>query len=204
MNIDNLKFNDKGLIPCIAQDARTRKVLMLAYMNKESLALTEETGSMHYYSRSREQLWKKGETSGHVQQVVSLAYDCDGDTILAQVIQTGAACHTGEYSCFFNELLGEQPESEGAEIIDELYDVVDDRKRNPKEGSYTNYLYDKGLDKILKKVGEEATEVVIAAKNEDKDEVVYEMGDLLYHLIVLMREKEISPSELFAELRGRR
>ena len=166
MNIDNLKFNDKGLIPCIAQDARTRKVLMLAYMNKESLALTEETGYMHYYSRSREQLWKKGETSGHVQQVVSLAYDCDGDTILAQVIQTGAACHTGEYSCFFNELLGEQPESEGAEIIDELYDVVDDRKRNPKEGSYTNYLYDKGLDKILKKVGEEATEVVIAAKNE--------------------------------------
>ena len=204
MNIDNLKFNDKGLIPCIDQDARTRKVLMLAYMNKESLALTEETGYMHYYSRSREQLWKKGETSGHVQQVVSLAYDCDGDTILAQVIQTGAACHTGEYSCFFNELLGEQPESEGAEIIDELYDVVDDRKRNPKEGSYTNYLYDKGLDKILKKVGEEATEVVIAAKNEDKDEVVYEMGDLLYHLIVLMREKEISPSELFAELRGRR
>ncbi|MFQ9177234.1 MAG: bifunctional phosphoribosyl-AMP cyclohydrolase/phosphoribosyl-ATP diphosphatase HisIE [Christensenellaceae bacterium] len=204
MNIDNLKFNDKGLIPCIAQDARTRKVLMLAYMNKESLALTEETGYMHYYSRSREQLWKKGETSGHVQQVVSLAYDCDGDTILAQVIQTGAACHTGEYSCFFNELLGEQPESEGAEIIDELYDVVDDRKRNPKEGSYTNYLYDKGLDKILKKVGEEATEVVIAAKNEDKEEVVYEMGDLLYHLIVLMREKEISPSELFAELRGRR
>lgn len=204
MNIDNLKFNDKGLIPCIAQDARTRKVLMLAYMNKESLALTEETGYMHYYSRSREQLWKKGETSGHVQQVVSLAYDCDGDTILAQVIQTGAACHTGEYSCFFNELLGEQPESEGAEIIDELYDVVDDRKRNPKEGSYTNYLYDKGLDKILKKVGEEATEVVIAAKNEDKDEVVYEMGDLLYHLIVLMREEEISPSELFAELRGRR
>ncbi len=204
MNIDNLKFNDKGLIPCIAQDARTRKVLMLAYMNKESLALTEETVYMHYYSRSREQLWKKGETSGHVQQVVSLAYDCDGDTILAQVIQTGAACHTGEYSCFFNELLGEQPESEGAEIIDELYDVVDDRKRNPKEGSYTNYLYDKGLDKILKKVGEEATEVVIAAKNEDKDEVVYEMGDLLYHLIVLMREKEISPSELFAELRGRR
>lgn len=204
MNIDNLKFNDKGLIPCIAQDARTRKVLMLAYMNKESLALTEETGYMHYYSRSREQLWKKGETSGHVQQVVSLAYDCDGDTILAQVIQTGAACHTGEYSCFFNELLGEQPESEGAETIDELYDVVDDRKRNPKEGSYTNYLYDKGLDKILKKVGEEATEVVIAAKNEDKDEVVYEMGDLLYHLIVLMREKEISPSELFAELRGRR
>ena len=139
-----------------------------------------------------------------MQKVVSLAYDCDGDTILAQVIQTGAACHTGEYSCFFNELLGEQPESEGAEIIDELYDVVDDRKRNPKEGSYTNYLYDKGLDKILKKVGEEATEVVIAAKNEDKDEVVYEMGDLLYHLIVLMREKEISPSELFAELRGRR
>ena len=204
MNIDNLKFNDKGLIPCIAQDARTRKVLMLAYMNKESLALTEETGYMHYYSRSRELLWKKGETSGHVQQVVSLAYDCDGDTILAQVIQTGAACHTGEYSRFFNELLGEQPESEGAEIIDELYDVVDDRKRNPKEGSYTNYLYDKGLDKILKKVGEEATEVVIAAKNEDKDEVVYEMGDLLYHLIVLMREKEISPSELFAELRGRR
>ena len=204
MNIDNLKFNDKGLIPCIAQDARTRKVLMLAYMNKESLALTEETGYMHYYSRSREQLWKKGETSGHVQQVVSLAYDCDGDTILAQVIQTGAACHTGEYSCFFNELLGEQPESEGAEIIDELYDVVDAGKRNPKEGSYTNYLYDKGLDKILKKVGEEATEVVIAAKNEDKDEVVYEMGDLLYHLIVLMREKEISPSELFAELRGRR
>lgn len=204
MNIENLKFDEKGLIPCVTQDARTRKVLMLAYMNEESLRLTEDTGYMHYYSRSRAQLWKKGETSGHVQQVVSLAYDCDGDAILASVIQTGAACHTGEYSCFFNELMGEQAQSEGAGIIDELFDVVDDRKRNPKEGSYTNYLYDKGLDKILKKVGEEATEVVIAAKGEDKSETVYEIGDLMYHLIVLMREKEISPAELFAELRGRR
>lgn len=204
MNIENLKFDEKGLIPCVTQDARTRKVLMLAYMNEESLRLTEDTGYMHYYSRSRAQLWKKGETSGHVQQVVSLAYDCDGDAILANVIQTGAACHTGEYSCFFNELMGEQAQSEGAGIIDELFDVVDDRKRNPKEGSYTNYLYDKGLDKILKKVGEEATEVVIAAKGEDKSETVYEIGDLMYHLIVLMREKEISPAELFTELRGRR
>ncbi len=200
---DDIKFDEKELVPIVVQDADTNAVLMLAYMNKEALEATLKTGMMTYYSRSRKTLWKKGETSGNVQQVVSLAYDCDGDTLLARVRQTGVACHTGSYSCFFNPIIrADVPASSG--ILEELYSVVLDRKRNPKEGSYTNYLFEKGIDKILKKVGEESAEVIIASKNPDKGELRYEAADLLYHLLVLLCERDMLPSEVFSELASRR
>ncbi len=199
-----LKFNAHGLMPCIVQDAYTGQVLMLAYVNEESLKLCEQTGYMHYYSRSRKQLWKKGETSGHVQKIVSIEVDCDRDTLLAQVAQTGPACHTGNQSCFYTNLMQKESQPATAEILNELFAVIEDRKENPQPGSYTNYLFDKGIDKTLKKVGEEATEVVIAAKNPDVKELQYEAADLLYHLLVLLKQRELRPAAIFEELKSRR
>ena len=199
------KTDEKGLIPCIVQDYKTREVLMMAYMNEESFGKTLETGRMTYFSRSRNELWTKSETSGHFQYVKSLSIDCDRDTILAKVSQVGAACHTGNRSCFYTPLVEkEYNDTNPLTVFQDVYDVIMDRKKHPKEGSYTNYLFDKGIDKILKKVGEECTEVVIAAKNPDKDELKYEISDLLYHLMVLMAERDTTWTEVIRELAERR
>lgn len=198
----NIKFNKDGLVPAIAQDAETGEVLMQAYMNEEALKLTVETGYAHYFSRSRQKLWKKGETSGNVQQVMSVWTDCDDDCILIKIKQTGAACHTGERSCFFKNIITNEKVA-SASFLYKLYDRIKDRKLNPKEGSYTNYLFDKGIDKILKKVGEETSEVIIASKNPGTSELQYEEADLLYHLLVLMNEKGLTLEELFGELESR-
>lgn len=195
----DVKFNQDGLVPAIAQDVGTGEVLMLAYMNEEAFRLTKETGIAHYYSRSRQALWKKGETSGHIQEVKGIYYDCDGDAVLLKVNQIGAACHTGNYSCFFNEEKGYKDLSN---TLKDLYKLIIDRKKNPQEGSYTQYLFDKGIDKILKKIGEEAAEVIIGAKN-DKQELIYEASDLIYHLIVLLVNEGVTPAEIMEELRGR-
>ena len=169
----NIKYDDKGLIPVIVQDYLSGKVLMMAYMNKESLELTLSTGYANYYSRSRQSLWKKGETSGNVQRVMEISTDCDGDCLLLKVDQTGNACHTGAESCFFNSIkIFEENRSIG-QILDSLYKVIEDRRKNRKEGSYTNYLFDKGIDKILKKVGEETSEVIIGAKNNSTEDMKY-------------------------------
>lgn len=216
INIDNLKFDEQGLIPAIIQQVKTGTVLMLAYMNKESLSKTVETGVTWFYSRSRHTLWQKGETSGHVQKVQDIYYDCDADTLLIKVEQAGAACHEGTLSCFSRKL-GES-DIQGEKLLDpstvygkslsgvlhELYHIINDRKRNPKEGSYTTYLFEKGQDKILKKVGEEAAETIIASKNNDKNELISEMSDLWYHCLVLLANHDVSPSELMAELQKRR
>ncbi len=204
MDIEKIKFNEQGLVPVVVQDVNTNSVLMLAYMSRESIEKTLETGKMVYFSRSRNKLWLKGETSGHFQTVCELKIDCDGDALLALVSQEGAACHTGNYSCFFESLHGTGKCVSGYGVIDELYGVIEDRKLNPKEGSYTNYLFAKGIDKILKKVGEESAEVIIAAKNASPDEIRYETADLLYHLLVMLSELGLSPSEVFAELEQRR
>lgn len=205
--IENVKFDERGLVPAIAQDVKTGAVLMLAYMNEESLKLTLETGFATYYSRSRQKLWKKGEESGHVQKVRGIRYDCDGDTLLLQVEQTGPACHTGEYTCFHNtlsELVEGEAASKGSAVLQEVYNVILGRMENPVEGSYTNYLLDKGVEKIAKKIGEEATETVIAAIKGDKDELRYEASDLLYHLLVLMAQQGVTPEEIWTELSSRR
>ncbi|MCR4791938.1 MAG: bifunctional phosphoribosyl-AMP cyclohydrolase/phosphoribosyl-ATP diphosphatase HisIE [Lachnospiraceae bacterium] len=201
----DLKKGPNDLIPVIVQDYKNDEVLMLAYMNEEAFLNTLSTGMMTYYSRSREEQWVKGETSGHYQYVKSLTADCDKDTILAKVSQVGVACHTGARSCFFNEITGsdETESSSPHQVFEKVYDVIMDRKLHPKEGSYTNYLFDKGLDKILKKFGEEATEAIIASKNPDKHEIVYEMSDLLYHMMVLMAQKEITWDEITRELADR-
>lgn len=205
IDFSDFKLMDNGLIPVVVQDYRTNEVLMVAYMNNESFQKTIDTGRMTYYSRSRQELWLKGETSGHFQYVKSLHLDCDNDTILAKVHQIGAACHTGNHSCFFKELVKKDYiDTNPLEILMEDYQVIMDRKANPKEGSYTNYLFDKGLDKILKKCGEEATEIVIAAKNPDTEELKYEIADYLYHLMVLMAEKEIDWKDITKELVNRR
>ncbi len=205
----SLKFNEfktdcNGLIPCITQDYKTSEVLQLAYMNKESFAKTIETGKMTYYSRSRNELWCKGETSGHFQYVKELRIDCDRDTILAKVHQVGAACHTGKRSCFFTELAKKEYNNMNPlTIFNEVMNTIKDRKENPKEGSYTNYLFDKGIDKILKKCGEEATEIVIAAKNPDSEELKYEIADFLYHMMVLMAECGLDWDDVMKELANR-
>ena len=200
--IETLKFDEKGLIPAVVQDVETKEVLMLAYMNKESIKKTLNERKATYFSRSRNELWTKGETSGNTQDVKGFYYDCDKDTILLKVKQKGEACHTGHYSCFFNEIL-QNNEVTQRELINRLYDLIKDRKTNPKSGSYTNYLFDKGLDKILKKVGEESAEVIIAAKNESKDEIVYEISDLVYHTLVLMVNAEVEVEDIINELKGR-
>lgn len=200
--IEEIKFDDRGLVPAITQDAETQKVLMLAYMNKESIRKTLEERETWYFSRSRQELWKKGETSGNIQKVKGFYYDCDKDSILLVVEQRGAACHTGEFSCFFNEAL--KPENGKTDILKELYGLLEDRKKNPIEGSYTNYLFEKGLDKILKKVGEETSEVIIAAKNKSKEELVYELSDLVYHVLVLMVNENVGIEDIKEELISRR
>lgn len=200
----DFKLNSDGLIPVVVQDYKTNEVLMVAYMNEEAFNLTISTGRMTYYSRSRNELWVKGLTSGHFQYVKSLDIDCDNDTILAKVKQIGAACHTGNRSCFFTPLVKkEYDETNPLKVFEEVFDVIKDRKVHPKEGSYTNYLFDKGIDKILKKVGEEATEIVIAAKNPDKEEIKYEISDFLYHVMVLMAEKDVSWKDITKELARR-
>lgn len=198
------KLNSDGLIPIIAQDYRTGEVLMLAYMNEEAFEQTLRTGKMHYFSRSRQAQWLKGETSGHFQYVKSLHLDCDNDTILAKVNQIGAACHTGARSCFYQTLAArEYKETNPLKVFEDVFAVILDRKEHPKEGSYTNYLFDKGIDKILKKVGEECTEIVIAAKNPDPEEIKYEISDFLYHVMVLMAEKGVTWEEITEELANR-
>lgn len=214
---EQVKYDQQGLIPAIIQDAASGRVVMMAYMNKESLKRTVESGLTWFYSRSRGQLWQKGETSGHVQKVKDIFYDCDEDCLLIQVEQVGVACHTGHYSCFYRKPDGQEIEpplydlektyQEGASgpgILYELFEVIKGRKTELPSGSYTTYLFEKGLDKILKKVGEENAEVIIAAKNDDKAELIYEASDLIYHLLVLLVEKGVDLSEIFAELRSRR
>ena len=198
-------LNSDGMIPVVVQDYRTLEVLMVAYMNEEAYNLTISTGKMTYYSRSRSELWLKGATSGHFQYVKSLAADCDMDTILARVSQVGAACHTGARSCFFNEITKKDYEesSNPLQVFEEVFDIIKDRKLHPKEGSYTNYLFEKGIDKILKKLGEEATEIVIAAKNPNPNEIKYEISDFLYHMMVLMAEKDVTWEEITTELANR-
>ena len=208
--LERIKFDQQGLVPAIIQDASNGTVLMLAYMNRESLTKTLETGTTWFYSRSRQELWNKGATSGHVQTVKELLYDCDGDTLLVKVEQTGAACHEGTYSCFsrrFGEAestLTERPQVLGAAVLPELFAVLEDRRQNPQAGSYTSSLFAKGEDRILKKIGEEAAETIIAAKNHSQGEVIYEMADLWYHCLVLLAAHNISLSELMEELAKRR
>lgn len=202
---EDFKKNSEGMVPVIVQDYRTLEVLMMAYMNEEAYARTLRTGRMTYFSRSRNELWLKGETSGHFQYVKSLTADCDMDTILAKVSQVGAACHTGARSCFFNRIAKKEYEEaqNPLQVFEEVLNVIKDRKIHPKEGSYTNYLFDKGIDKILKKLGEEATEIVIAAKNPNPNEIKYEISDFLYHMMVLMAEKDVSWEEITTELANR-
>ena len=201
----DFKLNSDGMVPVIAQDYETGEVLMLAYMNEEAYNKTIATGRMTYYSRSRNELWVKGETSGHFQYLQSLYVDCDADTLLAKVTQVGAACHTGNKSCFYRSVVEKDIKSEDnpLKVFEEVLDIIKDRKVNPKEGSYTNYLFDKGIDKILKKLGEEATEIVIAAKNPNPNEIKYEISDFLYHMMVLMVEKGVTWEEITEELAKR-
>lgn len=195
-----LTYNADGLIPAVVQDAESGRVLMLAWMNEESLRISLAEGRTCFYSRSRQELWRKGETSGHVQTIRSIDADCDGDALLIRVEQAGAACHTGAASCFHEPM---REDEKAAFSYEALYDQLRGRRTDPKEGSYTSYLFEKGLDKILKKVGEESTEVVIAAKGGDRQEVIYESADLLYHMMVLLIEQDIALSEITAQLAER-
>lgn len=202
MKKENIKWDSNGLIPAIVQDAKTKEVLMLAYMNEESLDKTLETKQTWFYSRSRKELWNKGETSGNTQRVVEISLDCDYDTVLILVVPKGPACHTGEISCFFNE----------KEIFEEVadrhilfreYEIIRNRDKNPKDGSYTNYLLNEGVDKICKKIGEESAETIIGAKNNSKEELIYEASDLLYHLNVLLYNQNIELDEIMLEIEKR-
>lgn len=200
----SFKLNEDGLIPVIVQDFRTAEILMMAYMNEEAYEQTLREGMMTYWSRSRQELWRKGDTSGHYQYVKSLDIDCDRDTILAKVEQIGAACHTGHRSCFYTNHASKAYDGRNPmTVFDDVMATILERKENPKEGSYTNYLFDQGIDKILKKVGEEAAEIIIAAKNPDSDEVKYEICDFLYHMMVLMAEREVSWKDITKELAER-
>ena len=204
MEWSEFKLNGEGMLPVIVQDYQTAEVLMLAYMNEEAFQTTLSLGKMTYYSRSRKELWIKGETSGHYQYVKSLTIDCDKDTLLARVSQVGAACHTGNTSCFFQELVKKEFTTKNPmRVFEDVYDVIKDRKANPKEGSYTNYLFEKGIDKILKKIGEEATEIVNKKKNPEKEEIKYEISDFLYHVMVLMVEKGVTWEDIVEELNQR-
>ena len=201
---EELKKNGDGLLPVVVQDYKTQEVLMVAYMNQEAFDMTVRSGRMTYWSRSRQELWIKGLTSGHFQYVKELCIDCDNDTLLAKVLQVGAACHTGNRSCFYRTILKkEYDETNPLKVFEDVFAVIEDRKVHPKEGSYTNYLFDKGIDKILKKVGEEATEIVIAAKNPDPEEIKYEISDFLYHVMVLMAERGVTWTDITKELARR-
>ena len=200
----DLKLNSDGMVPVIVQDYRTDEVLMLAYMNEEAFNTTINIGKMTYYSRSRKELWTKGLTSGHIQFVKSLTADCDFDTILAKVSQVGAACHTGNRSCFFNNIVKKECiEKNPLKIFEEVYATIADRKETPRDGSYTNHLFEQGIDNILKKLGEECTEIVIAAKNPGENEIKYEISDYMYHLMVLMVEKGVTWEDITNELAQR-
>ena len=201
IQIEQLKFDEKGLIPAIVVDAKTKDVLTLAYMNKESLQITLEKGCTCFFSRSRQKLWLKGETSGNYQHVVSITADCDKDALVIKVEKDGPACHTGAESCFFNPVFIQEEKTEFS--LRGLYALLKDRKKNMPQGSYTTYLFEKGLAKILKKIGEESTEVIIAGKAEDKKETIYEIADLAYHLMVLMVQNGITVDEVEEELASR-
>ncbi len=200
-DIEKIKFDEKGLVPAIVIDDKTGEVLTLAYMNKESLQISLEKKLTCFWSRSRQELWLKGETSGNYQHIVSITADCDMDALTVRVKKDGPACHTGEESCFFNTVL--ESEEAPAFSVQGLYEMLEGRKTNPQEGSYTTYLFQKGIDKILKKVGEEATEVIIAGKANDKAEAIYEISDLMYHVMVLMIEMGISVDDILTELASR-
>ncbi|GFZ94457.1 histidine biosynthesis bifunctional protein HisIE [Paenibacillus marchantiophytorum] len=210
-SIDQIKFDAHGLVPAIVQDAVSKEVLMLAYMNGESLQRTIQTGDTWFWSRSREELWNKGATSGHTQKVKSLRYDCDGDTLLVLVEQVGPACHNGTYTCFTENVPVEGADQEAAPaaegnrfaILGELEAVIASRDAERPEGAYTTYLFEKGVDKILKKVGEETAEVIIAAKNKDNDELRYEASDLIFHLMVLLRNNKLPLDDIMKELANR-
>lgn len=208
MTMDDVKFDARGLVPVVVQDARTGGVLTLAYMNAESLKLTLETGQTWFWSRSRAELWRKGETSGNTQRVVDVLLDCDGDSLIVRVEPAGPACHTGKTSCFHNVIhdaeASEQAAGDLGDVLGSLYALVESRRRERPQGSYTTYLFDQGLDKILKKIGEESSETIIAAKNEDRNELAKESCDLVYHLIVLLVERGVALSDLRDELVRRR
>lgn len=208
---DELKFSEQGLIPAIVQDAVSKEILTLAYMNRTSLEKTLETGETWFWSRSRQELWHKGATSGHTQRVQSIRYDCDGDALIVQVVPNGPSCHTGAYSCFNTPIpvqSGSTAETAAGNdrfaILNQLETLIAAREAERPEGSYTTYLFDKGVDKILKKVGEEAAEVIIAAKNRSHEELRYEAADLLFHLLVLLREQKLPLDDVLAELQNRR
>lgn len=211
--VEHIRWQD-GLVPAIVQDATTNEVLMMAYMNRESLKLSLESGETWFWSRSRQELWHKGATSGNVQKITSIKYDCDGDTLLVAVKPNGPACHTGEVTCFHNEIVGlpQQTDGENAaaspasgrfDVLAELESVIAERERERPEGAYTTYLFDKGVDKILKKIGEEASETIIAAKNKDNEELRLEVSDLLYHLLVLLQERKLPLDDIMSELSRR-
>lgn len=201
MTINELKFDEKGLITAVVQDFYTKKVLTVAYMNKESLEISIKEGKTCFYSRSRQKLWRKGETSGNYQHIVRITADCDGDALVVEVIKDGPACHLGNDSCFMSQIF--EKDSEKEFCIDELYALLKGRKEKMPEGSYTTYLFEKGKEKILKKVGEECTEVIIGAMKDSKEETIYEISDLTYHTLVLMVEMGISVDDIRAELAGR-
>lgn len=206
MKVENVKFNEDGLVPAIVQDAVSKEVLTLAYMNEESLKKSIETKETWFFSRSRQELWHKGATSGNTQQIVAMTYDCDADSIVVKVNPNGPACHTGAYSCFNENLLEDEsasPRSGRFDIINELESVIAKREAEMPEGAYTTYLFDKGVDKILKKVGEEAGEVIIAAKNRDHEELKWEVADLFYHVLVLLREQKLPLDDVLAVLKER-
>ncbi len=204
MSFSDFTLNTDGLLPVVVQDYKTNEVLMMAYMNEEAFEHTLKSGKMTYYSRSRQCRWVKGETSGHYQYVKALSADCDNDTLLAKVEQIGAACHTGNHTCFYRQIVGNEYDSKNPlQVFESVYATIADRKQHPKEGSYTNYLFDKGIDKILKKVGEEATEIVIAAKNPNPEEIKYEISDFLYHAMVLMVERGVTWEDIVKELADR-
>jgi phosphoribosyl-ATP pyrophosphohydrolase/phosphoribosyl-AMP cyclohydrolase len=199
--MSEIKFDEKGLIPAIVQDFYSKRVLTLAYMNRESLEISIKEGRTCFWSRSRQELWRKGETSKNVQQIVSITADCDGDTLVIEVIKDGPACHTGAESCFFAPVYI-SPEL-APFSYDGLYDMIEGRKNNPQEGSYTTYLFQKGMDKIMKKIGEECTEVIIAGTKNDRAETIYEIADLAYHVMVMMVEQGIEMKEVTSELAKR-
>lgn len=206
MTLSDVRFDESGLVPVVVQDARTRRVLTLAYMNAESLARTLETGETWFWSRSRKQLWHKGETSGHTQQVVKIDVDCDGDALTVLVKPNGPACHTGQESCFHHELWKgfSDDQIELGEVLTDLYALIESRQRERPKDSYTTYLFNQGLDKILKKVGEESSETIIAAKNEDRKALARESSDLLYHLLVMFVERGLTLDDVRDELVSRR
>lgn len=206
----DIGYDEKGFVPVVVQEYYSKSVLMLAYANEEAVRRTVETKKAHYFSRSRNTLWMKGETSGNTQEVRDIFYDCDCDALMYVVVQTGSPCHTGNSTCFYRRLtdMGNDADVQdndcGYSLLKELFNVITDRKSNPKEGSYTNYLFSKGIDKILKKIGEESAETIIAAKNNNTNEIAAETADLIYHILVMLADRGMTPNDVYKELRSRR